>query len=413
MEKERRRFYLITCLIYVGMSFYGFVNSMRGVAYPLLKNDFGISYTQQGFLVFVVSVFSVVTCVAAGIALNRFGFRKTLLFGFAVTLAGMVSVRFASGFVIAAAFLLVMQIGLGCFEISLNGMGVRTFTEKSALMMNLLHFFYGVGAIIGPVFAGWAARGADSGWRSLYVAGAVPVFVMAVFSVIATQKDPDKDGKTGEKRRAKKQSYFAVMKQGNVWLFGLIMGIGSSVEVGTINWSGLYFQDVYGLDPKTAGAAFISVFYILYAVSRFFSGFVIERAGYTRSLSIAVFCVILTLAAGFVLGERGIWVLPLSGLFIAIVYPTMLALSVGCFGEEAQNASGVIIPFSFAVNSLLQYCIGLVNRYAGEQWGFRCCLLYAAALFLLLRLLKNRLRQPTGDSHPLYKSITQQKSEYV
>jgi fucose permease len=223
---------------------------------------------------------------------------------------------------------------------------------------------------------------------------------MAIFSVIATQKDSDKNVKTGEKPQAKKQSYFAVMRKSNVWLFGLIMGVSSSVEVGAINWGGLYFQDVYGLDPKTAGAAFISAFYILYTISRFFSGFVIEKAGYLKSINIAVFCVILTLAAGFALGERGIWVLPLSGLFIAVVYPTMLALSVSCFGEEAQAASGVIIPFSFAVNSLLQYCVGLVNRYAGEQWGFRCCLIYAAALFVLLRLLKGRLRKhpvlPTG-----------------
>jgi fucose permease len=278
-------------------------------------------------------------------------------------------------------------------------MGVSTFTAKSALMMSLLHFFYGIGAIIGPAYAGMVTGGMEKSWRYIYFFGFFPALFLGILTFIgspgklkAGEDHPaGSSGNQGE-TPAKKLSFFSALKEPVVWLFGITMGCGSTVEVGTTNWSALYLQDVYGFDPKVQGALFVSVFYILYTASRFLSGFVIEKIGYLKSITGGCVIVCLIFAAGFLLGERGIWILPVSGFFIAILYPTMLALSIPVFRENARAVSSAIIPIAFTTNGLFQYLIGLINRYIGAEWGYRSCLVFSVLTFFLLLAVRKKVR---------------------
>jgi fucose permease len=403
MPRSRR--FILFFIIYGNMVLYGFIQTMRGVVFPLVKNDFAASYSRQGLLVFSISVMSVLSCMAAGVFLSRFGFKRSLLFGFAVVMAGMASFYFVpdgsraliAGFWITAGMFLLIQMGLGFFEIGLNGIGLKTFTHKSALMMSLLHFFYGAGAVIGPAFAGFIAARPGMGWRHIYPLGLIPVGLMALLSLLlapgrkaekGSPENPSAGMNAGAPSGPGSYGFWSAMKDPVVWRFGFILGLAEVGEMGISNWGGLYLQDVYGLDPKTTGAAFVSLFYILYTAARLLGGFVIEKAGYLRSLLAAVAAILVLLCAGFSLGRNGIWLLPLTGLFLAILYPTLLAVSAGFFRERAQTAGSAIIVISFSFNGLIQYGIGLVNRFIGPAWGYRSCMLYILVLGILLYRFK-------------------------
>jgi fucose permease len=94
-----------------------------------------------------------------------------------------------------------------------------------------------------------------------------------------------------------------------VWAFAMTLGFMEVVEFGAANWGALHLQDVYQLDPRTAGASLVSAFYILFTLSRLFSGLAIEKIGYIRSLCLAAVCTIAVFLAGFGLGRSGIWIL--------------------------------------------------------------------------------------------------------
>jgi fucose permease len=257
--------------------------------------------------------------------------------------------------------------------------------------MNLLHFFYGAGAILGPKAAGLLINSAGMGWRHVYLCTlplGLALFIPALFT-----RFPGNDGErpAGDRPAEKPLSFLGALKMPMVWAFSVMLGLMEVVEFSSANWGGLYFQDVYGLDPRIDGAAFVSNFYILFTVSRLVSGFVIEKIGYVRSLFIACFATIAVYALGFALGIRGIWVLPLLGFFIAIMWPTVMAVAMGFFGKQAPVITSAIIVLSGAVNSALQFVIGLTNRFAGAAWGFRSCLGYAVILAVVLFLLNRRM----------------------
>jgi fucose permease len=123
------------------------------------------------------------------------------------------------------------------------------------------------------------------------------------------------------------------------------------------------------------------------------SGLIIEKAGYVKSLFIAVVCVSVTFLAGFSFGRTGIWILPFSGLFIAVMWPTVMAVAMKVFGGDAPMITSVIITVSGAINGVFQLIIGLTNKYAGESWGYRSCFLYALIVLVMLSFLSQRIKK--------------------
>jgi fucose permease len=112
-----------------------------------------------------------------------------------------------------------------------------------------------------------------------------------------------------------------------------------------------------------------------------------------KSLMFAVIAVVIIYAAGFGLGQNGIWILPVSGLFIAVMWPTMMAVAMKVFGGDAPIVTSAIITVSGAINGIFQMVIGLTNQYAGEAWGYRSCLIYALVVLMMLYVLLRNVKK--------------------
>jgi fucose permease len=394
-EGKRRAFILRTALlfiiIYATMFLFGLVENIKGVSFPLIKTEFGASYDSQGGLVSMTWFGYVLFCLAASLFLHRFGSKKAVMAGYVLVAVGAIATLFAPSFWAAGLTLLVVNAGFGFFEVGTNALATVVFTARAALLMNLMHFFYGFGAILGPKTAGLLTDSFNYSWREVYIAILVPVAL--VFFFILFTRINGQGGEPGAAEAPARISFLTILRSPVVWLFCLALGFMEVVEFGAANWGGLYLKDVYGLDPRVTGASFVSMFYILFTISRLFSGLAIERIGYVRSLYIALGATAALFLAGFGLGEAGIWVLPFTGFFIAILWPTIMAVAMQVFGSDSPAVTSVIITLSGAVNGVFQLVIGLTNQYAGPAWGYRSCFLYALLAILMLYMLTRRVHQ--------------------
>jgi fucose permease len=406
---------LLVILINGTMFLFGFIENIKSVSYPLIKTEFGVSYDEQGRMVSLLSFSYTFFCVAAGFILSRFGVKRVYLLGFVFALLGLSLVFFAPGFWTSTACLFLVFSCFGLFEIGINGLASILFTKKAALFLNLLHFMYGVGAILGPWVAGMLCGLEGLGWRHVYLFS-VPMVLIFFILTAATKypetnlsrensaESPHKDDRSRENSppgRAEndpafrpKISFIGALRSPQVWFFGIILGLMMSTEMATSNWGSLYFQDVYGMDPTSAGAGFVSSFFILFTLSRLVNGFVIEKIGYIKSLVGAVFIIGVIFIAGFALGRTGIYVLPILGFFIAILWPTIMAVAIGVFGVNAPVMISAVIPIGGLFNALMQFATGYINRYIGAAWGYRSCLIFAVALIVLLMRLGKMLKKP-------------------
>jgi fucose permease len=370
------------------MFLFGFLENIKGVSYPLIKTEFGVSYDEQGRMVSLLSFGYTFFCVAAGFILSRFGVKKVYLLGFLFGLLGLSTVFFAPNFWITTACMFLVFSCFGLFEIGVNGLASILFTKKAALLMNLLHFVYGAGAVFGPRVAGMLCGIEGISWRHVYLFS-VPLLLL-FFVPAAIAKYPE-SADTRPREDGPKTGFTDALRIPMVWFFGITLGLMITIEMATSNWGSLYFQDVYGMDPTTAGAGFVSAFFVLFTLSRLVSGFVIEKIGYMRSLVGATAIAGVIFIAGFVLGRTGVYVLPALGFFIAILWPTIMAVAIGAFGVNAPVMSSAVIAIGGLFNALMQLSTGYINRYIGAAWGYRSCLIFVAALIVLLLMLGKTL----------------------
>src|SRR4030095_7935797 len=111
---------------------------------------------------------------------DRFGQKRVLAAGYGLILAAGIGMWFANSFDLTCVLMLLLNAGFGSLEVGVNSLGARIFVRNAALMMNLTHFFYGVGSMAGPEYA---ARMLLAGhpWGEVYAFAtgvAVIVFVL-------------------------------------------------------------------------------------------------------------------------------------------------------------------------------------------------------------------------------------------
>ena len=379
---------LIFFILFGAMFIFGYIENIKGVTYPLIKADFTISYEQQGVMVSVLSFSYVLFCLVGGILIGSQGVKKTLSLGFAFMILGLIGACFLPRFLMVAASLFAISAAFGVFEVSINALATQVFTARAALLMSLLHFFYGVGSSFSPRIAGVISASFD--WRYVYLFSVPLVVVLFMPSFFTRFPRTDTEESAGKK----KFSFMKALKTPMVWIFSLVLGLMVAVELCSANWGGLYFKDVYHLDPKTSGAGFISNFYILFTISRLASGFAIEKIGYMRSLFIITLGTVLVFTVGFSLGAQGIYVLPGLGFFTAAFWPTLIATAMGYFKEDSPVMTSAMIVIAGAINSCLQFAAGFINRFIGPAWGYRSFLFYTLLIIAALIVLTRRMRNP-------------------
>ena len=94
--------------------------------------------------------------------------------------------------------------------------------------------------------------------------------------------------------------------------------------------------------------------------------------------------VIVIYLVGFIVGRVGIWVIPFTGYFIGIMFPTYMCLMMKLYPDNSSIVSSVVIFISGATNGLIQFVIGYINEYIGNAWGFRCNVLYTLIPLIML-----------------------------
>jgi len=153
----------------------------------------------------------------------------------------------------------------------------------------------------------------------------------------------------------------------------------------------------------------LSIFFLLRAAGRFLGSWLMAKFNWAVVLSIFCF-LILACFIGSVVGGVGLAVilLPLSGLFMSVVYPTLNSKGISCFPKAKHGSiAGIILFFTAAGAALGPLAMGAISDLFGHKvkYGFVLATIFAGLLFLCV--LFNMLFNPTKQ-----RLMELDKSEY-
>jgi fucose permease len=185
------------------------------------------------------------------------------------------------------------------------------------------------------------------------------------------------------------------MKNRFVLAFSLGAFLYVAVEAAVYVWMPTLLAGYSGSAALLATYA-VSVFFLLRAAGRFLGVWMLTRFRWQPVLALFSGSILLCFVATAIGGAPwAVYFLPLSGLFMSVMYPTINSKGISCLPKAEHGAgAGVILFFTCVSAVLAPLAIGAVSDALGEiVYGFWLATGFAALLFI--GMLANWLVNPT------------------
>jgi fucose permease len=388
------------------------VGTSAGVGGVLLLaqlTDYGVDRTTIGITFFTGSVGFVLGGLTTGPLLHRYGQRITMTVGGAAFL--LVGLFLASRPPFAAFVLAQLVVGYagGVLESALNA--YLTTLPDAPTLLNRLHAFFGVGALIGPALATRIVGAAS--WTVVWLVLAVacaPLLAgfLVAYPGTAHAGTPPPDAAPGDEAPGEGAPAATPAAAGGllrtalvdrgVLLGSALLTVYVGLEIGVGNWAYSYLVNGRGLSALLAGYS-VSGYWLGLTLGRFVISPVAARLGatvvglmYTSLAGVAVAATLAWLSPGRVLASLAL--IPL-GFFLGPIFPTTMAIAPQLTAERlVPSAIGVMNAGSVVGGAALPWLAGAL----GQEVGIWTLLPFAVTLALLQFAvwwpIANRIRVP-------------------
>jgi fucose permease len=362
-----------------------------GVIIPEVIKEFHLSMTVGGAFHYAAMSGIAVAAFFLGYLADKLGRKRTIILG--LVLFALNSYLFAVGrsFVFFLVLLTISGAAIGIFKtgaLALIG-DISTSTTQHTATMNTVEGFFAVGAIIGPaIVTHFLAIGIS--WKWLYViAGSICVILIVISSLVRYPQTAASTEAVDLRRTV------LMMKNPYALGFSAAIFLYVAVESAIYVWMPTFLAGYHGRATWLAAYA-ISIFFVLRALGRFVGSWMLARLNWAAVVAVFSFAILVCFVASMAGGIGiAVFLLPMSGLFMSVLYPTINSKGISCFRKPEHGAvAGVILFFTCLSAVLGPLAMGAISDTFGDpKYGFILATGFAGVLFI--GLLLNWILNPT------------------
>ena len=357
---------VLTCLMFL---MFAMTSDAVGSVIPNIIAEFHLSMKAASAFQYAPMTAMAVGALLLGFLADRLGRKQTIVIGLALYGAGSALFALGSTFGQFVALLALEGLGVSVFKtgaLALVG-DVSGSTTQHTSLMNLLEGFFGIGSIIGPAIVAVLLTDGLS-WKWLYVIAAGVCALLVVLAMIAEYPPAH----PGERPPSGLLPTLALLRDPYALAFCCLISLYVAVEVAIYVWMPTYLGFYHGPLIRWVPYA-LTAFFVLRAAGRLLGAWVLSRFSWATALgllSVAIFgCFAGSLAGG---ARAGLILLPLSGLFMSVIYPTINSKGISGFPKaEHGRVSGLLLAFTAVAAALAPFAMGAVSdAYHSPKYGF-------------------------------------------
>jgi fucose permease len=367
---------------------------VSGVLLLAQLRDYGVDRPTIGLTFLTGAAGFVIAGGAAGSLIHRLGSRLTLAVGGGAFVIGMLALGLRPPFLVFALIQVLIGFGTGVLESVLNV--YLTGLPNATTLLNRLHAFFGVGALLGPLVATWLLG--FTTWRSVLVllgVAAVPL----VIGFLATYPDrPPAPAQPDPVAVPGRGLFASALREPGVLLGAVLLSVYVGLELGVGNWAFSYLTEGRGHGTTLAGYT-VSGYWFGLTLGRFLISPLAVRVGMTASgmmhacmAGVLAAAAIAWLVPGTVAAVVG---LVLLGFFLGPIFPTTMAVVPDVTTARlVPTAIGVINAGSVFGGSALPWLAGAVAQGVGAWTLLPFALVLGVAQWLVWWRMAGRMRSP-------------------
>ncbi len=358
-------FVLVTCLFFL----WGFARAILDVLNKHFQQTLDVDITQSAMIQVVTYLGYFLMAIPAGMFINRFGYRKGVVFGLSLFAAGAFLFVPCAGVGTLNAFLVCLFIiacGLAFLETSANPYSALLGPAETATSrLNLSQSFNGMGSFLAPlIVGGFLFSGSDNASADIslpyLIMGFVVVVIAVIFSFVklpevksAGQLATEAEG-TPEKPVSSLRSLRALFRK-PIFMLGLTALLCYEIGEISINSYFVNFTTDMGWISSATASYILSLALVVFMCGRFIGSalMLVMRAEHMLLLcaSGSVLCLSGVLCTGiFAQDGAPAWVGTLSLVFLianylfeSIMFPTIFSLALSGLGHHTKTGSSLLM----------------------------------------------------------------------
>lgn len=346
-------------IIYVVFISLGLPDSLFGVVWPVVHEEFHIFESFASFYSIIIGVCSGGVSFLAGRLIRKFGTGRVTFVSTLLTVVGMVGISFAPNIVVMMIFAVIMGYGAGAIDTGLNNF---VSLHYEARHMNWLHCFWGVGVTLSPMIMSVFLKDGGS-WRNGYRVVALlqlSIALLVLFTLKKWNVAPE-ERELAAKKDIPQKGFFEILRMKGVIPSILSLGLYCAGEFTLGTWGASYAVNMFAVSPDAA-AKWVSLYYGGIMVGRMLAGFAAVKLSDDTLIKVgmslaAVGMVVLALP----IGGTSLVGLLLIGVGFGPVFPCVVHSIPHRFGGDySADITGFHMGGAYGIGFAIQLVYGYV-----------------------------------------------------
>lgn len=386
---------LLLAVIYLIFISLGLPDSLLGSGWPSMQVDFGVPSSYAGYVSMTISLMTVISALASPRLIRRFRTQWIVIVSIGMTVLGLLGFSFCGSYGMLFLFAVPYGLGAGSIDAAVNNYVALHYPSS---VMNFLHCFYGVGAMVSPFIMSLALKVSrwNDGyrWTSFLQLGIMLVVILSLPLWKAGQAEAEEETKdsAGIRETLKVRGVVPTL----IAFFAYCSG-----EATCFLWTPSFFAGTKeGLSAQTV-ASFGSLIFGGLMAGRLISGFVSNKLGdrLMIRIGIGVELVGILLVAlpvmSYLPAAIGFAVI---GTGMGPVYPAIQHMAPLNFGKRYSAAViGLQMASAYIGSTLMPMVFGLIQQAVGI-WIMPFWVLLFAVLNLSILEFTYRLIGKSGKA---------------
>ena len=351
------------------------------IANPVLieiSRSFDESAVTTGYIFTFLSLGFLSGAVISGFACKKWQRGRVLGVAFFLQVIGFAAFGLSRNLYIAYSLFLVLGIAAGIINVQINGIIGELSRKNSGLLFNLLHMFFGLGALIAPIISSVAIR-SGLGWQFAF-------FVISFFSFINLVgflfiKIPDADDykaknyctledlNTSEEIYCKSPSN--VFKSGSRFdisvfsLLAITMVFSTAAQNGLSFWMPTYLREVRSVSEVVSGWS-LSLFWGMLAIGRLLAGILSRRVRLEFIIMVSGFGAFGSALLAVSTGNPLIYItmFGLAGFFTAVFFPGIISIGSSYYPGVRNNVITALVALGGIGTILGSFLANVIYRFS-------------------------------------------------
>ncbi len=353
---------LLLAVIYLIFISLGLPDSLLGSGWPSMQVDFGVPSSYAGFVSMTISCMTVISALLSPRMIRKFQTKWIVIVSIVLTVLGLIGFSFSGQYWMLFVAAVPYGLGAGCIDASVNHYVANHYSSS---VMNFLHCFYGIGAVISPYIMSQALKLArwNEGYRwTAYIQ--FGILLVCVLSLPLWKKTESQEEENSESAGIKE-----TLKVPGVVLTLIAFFAYCSGEATCFLWIPSYFAGTKaGLSAETV-ASFGSLIFGGLMLGRLIAGFISNKLGDKLLIRIGLAVELLGILLvflpipGYIVAAIGFVVI---GTGMGPIYPAIQHMAPSNFGKKYSAAViGMQMASAYIGSTLMPMVFGQLQQAIG------------------------------------------------